>query len=340
MNLQKNKHISTLLMITLLIIITSCVTFRDQGNNPPAWLDHPYDASYPQQKFLMSVGSGVDRESALSQAYSSLANIFHTSVSSQLYSSSLTYDDAYSSYTVDQLIDQATLHSALQDIVGSEVVHMYTDANQRVWVHLALDKSKALAHYTQQAKEVEQAIQRITLASLNSREAIEKYILLVETLPLYDHLEILHQYMSVLGQSAPPSTKSKVLGEIASLASQISVSIEINVSGTFDPTTEKQLITHLSTYLTQKGFRFLSLDTVEATHLYLSFTGEFTTPVNSPLHHYVSYIAFDLYHKEKIVASGATTYRSTGVNESDALIKALRSLEKEIPLLFESLFHQ
>ncbi len=118
-------------VLLLLVMGVSCTSFG--SSKVPSWIDHPpYDKAYNEDTYLCAVGSGSTRQKAVDAALASLSQIFNAQVRSVTEVSSLSTaaTDTLGNVTfteASEMMDFGSVTSETDQIIGSEVVNVYTD---------------------------------------------------------------------------------------------------------------------------------------------------------------------------------------------------------------------
>ena len=146
---MKKRNLSELvplfsLFLVLFVLLTGCASFG-QSDREPSWINELYDRKYNEDTYLCAVGSGSSREKAVDAAFSSLSQVFNSQVRSVTTVSSISTSatDVFGTVTFtdsSQLLDQGTVSSSTDKIIGAEVVNTYIDENARVYVRVALHR--------------------------------------------------------------------------------------------------------------------------------------------------------------------------------------------------------
>jgi hypothetical protein len=135
-------------------IILICADAQEK----PAWVDTP-SAVYPQRLYVSAVGSGRDRRSAETAAFSALTSYFKQSISTEINIKDTERQANGRSDSESQMSQTIAAVSALDSLIGAEIKSAWNDAKNKSWFAAAvMEKAKCARLY---AGELDKAINEI-----------------------------------------------------------------------------------------------------------------------------------------------------------------------------------
>ena len=314
------------LLLLASILTVSCSTFST-GSAEPSWLNHPYDRTYDEQTYLCAVGSGSSRERAVEAALSSLSQVFNSQVRSvtEVTSLSTASEDALGNvkFTEDsQMFERGSITSKTDQIVGAEVVNVYTDKLGRVHARIALHRRRTAALYEEQIRQIASSISQTRRQSLASADLLRQYVLLLEVRNLAREQQALYNQLQVLLKQPQNQVLMPVERELSQLARSITIAVQVDA----DDQEAGILKNAFEQRLQQMGFSISDQRSFPLLHVqYNAISLELA---NSP-YQYVRYtLAATLRGEHEVYVSFETSNREAALSESDARTRALRSASR------------
>ncbi len=203
-------------------LLVSCVSV---GDSSPSWITQPYDAHYPEEKYLIVIGSGSSYEGAIENARTNLAYVFSSSVESNLL---ITSSDSTDGTFYEEFFELGSISSSVENVFGSEVISSAQVGDSRWYVRLALDRIATTKLYRQQIHELSQEIQRIR--SRLSGDPLMQYSNLLSAYPLAVEADALANRVWVLTKESTRAFALDLQSELRRLASAIRVDVVVHGS--------------------------------------------------------------------------------------------------------------
>ncbi|NLZ77442.1 MAG: hypothetical protein GX911_05695 [Spirochaetales bacterium] len=212
-------------LLVLIPLLVSCVSI---SHRRPAWIDRPYDGKFPEKEYLLVVGSGSSHQKAVDNARINLAAVFSSRVEAF---TRITTIDSSDGEAFDELFEQGTVSSSVEDLVGSEVVSSYTDELGQTYVRLAVDRKESARFLRTRLSELTKELEQVRLQS--STDRLERYRLLLGAYPVAREAQQLSDRIWVLTDELNPDFLTALRSELRSLAR--SISVEVLVHSETDP---------------------------------------------------------------------------------------------------------
>ncbi len=301
------RKISLLLLATLLF--SSCVTIT----KAPSWIENTYDRTYNKENYLVAVGSAESRENAINNAFSNLAQIFDSQISSTLLATSDVYQDDQLFYSSESMVDTVLVKSEADSIIGSEVVNTYVDSNNKVWVRVVLDKKKQTPFYEKELKELGTPIKKAL--KVNFDKPLESYFELLKVVKVATKHQQRVVQIFVLSGKIHPSLLKEVQILLNTLANSISVEIVVEAKEA-----KAELESTLKAHFSSLGFKVAKgpyLATVK-------YTDQLSTLTGGPYIHINWSLDISLANQREILATFKEGGRVSGLTEEDAKSRALK----------------
>lgn len=247
-----------LLGAVTLLLLSGCASPGKEST--PRWLDTLYDKQYSEDLYLCAVGSGSSREKASDAALASLSQVFNAQVRSvtTVLSRSTAQDDGTGELKfteLSEMVDQGSVSSVTDKIVGTEVVNTYIDDNARVYVRIALNRKKTAALYQKEINELDLSIMTVRRSMMAVSEPLERYFILRKALSFAHRQQNLYDQMQVLVKMGQSSTLIPLERELAGLASSVKIAIAVDSLGDHDV-----LFSAFAQSLGSLGFAVVPLD--------------------------------------------------------------------------------
>ena len=300
----------SIFILFISFLFSSCVTSTTKA---PSWIENTYDRTYNKENYISAVGSADSRENAINNAFSNLAQIFDSQISSTLLATSDVYQDDQLSFSSESIFDSILVKSEADSIIGSEVVNTYVDSNNKVWVRLVLDKKKQTPFYEKELKELEVPIKRALKVDFD--KPLESYFELLKVVDMATRHQQRVAQVFVLSGKIHPSLLKEVQTLLNSLANSISVEIVVESKRGV-----KELESTLKARFSSLGFKVAKgpyLATIKYTELLSSLTG-------GPYVHINWSLDISLANQKEILATFKEGGRVSGLSEEDAKSRALK----------------
>ena len=205
-----------ILLFVLIPFLVSCMSIPSQR---PAWIGRPYDGKYPEDKYLLVVGSGSSYQKAVENARINLASVFSSQVEAV---TRITTIDSSEGGSFDALFEQGTVSSNVEDLVGSEVVSSFTDEMGQTYVRLAVERQESARFLQTRLAELTKELAKIR--SQTSADRLERYRFLLSAYPVAQEADR-SPIESVLTKEINPDHLGALALGTAHLARSISVEV-------------------------------------------------------------------------------------------------------------------
>lgn len=247
-----------LLLFVLLFFFGGCTSLTT--GSTPRWLDGLYDKQYNEETYLCAVGSGSSREKAVDSALSSLSQVFSSQVNSvtTVLSRSTAQDDGTGQmkFTEEsEMMDQGSVTSSTDRIVGAQVVNTYSDENARVYVRVALHRTKTAELYQKEIDELDLSIMSVRREIISLSDPLERYFTLQKAVAFSKRQQNLFDQIQVLSKKSQNSTLIPLERELAVIASSVKVVVTVDsLEG------HQMIFSAFSQKLVDLGFSVVPLD--------------------------------------------------------------------------------
>jgi hypothetical protein len=317
------RHYLVVPVLLVLIMGISC-TSLGSSKVPPSWIDHPYDAAYDEDTYLCAVGSGSTRQEAVDAALSSLSQIFNAQVRSVTEVSSLSTaaTDALGNVTfteASEMMELGSITSKTDQIIGSEVVNVYTDDLGRVHARVALHRERTASLYQKQITELGSSIAQLRLRSVSADTLLGEYVLLRETRDLAKQQQALYDQLQVLLRQPQMQVLAPIDRALSALAREITIAVELPEHGSAAPV----LKTAFEQGLQEWGFATGAQNPYAVLEVW--YTVEPITMEGSPYAYARYALAVQLKDSKQVYVSYEKAERVAAMSERDALAKALKA---------------
>lgn len=321
--MKKYRIVVTIFLVTL--TLTSCRSMI-QESSAPLWIESPYDATYPENRYLCSIGVGTTRENAINAAYSSLSQIFSAKVSSVVttygYSSSESEGDSLFFTNFDSMIDQGRVESESAQIIGTQVVNTWVDSEGKVWVRIALDREKSASLYEREADELEKRVESIRNLSNQESSFASQFFLLREALPYaLSHQNFANQ-IQFLSSKRVNSLLYPLEKELKERARKITMFIEVDG---VDEMSENSLYREYASLYSDYGFQVVKQKERANTTLVVNYFVEKVSSQDSPYIHVRYTLSSEIREKDHLIEASHIEKRESALSIEDAYRSALRS---------------
>lgn len=257
--MRQVRQISLMLLLFVLLFFFGGCTSLTTGSTP-RWLDGLYDKQYNEETYLCAVGSGSSREKAVDSALSSLSQVFSSQVNSvtTVLSRSTAQDDGTGQmkFTEEsEMMDQGSVTSSTDRIVGAQVVNTYSDENARVYVRVALHRTKTAELYQKEIDELDLSIMSVRREIISLSDPLERYFTLQKAVAFSKRQQNLFDQIQVLSKKSQNSTLIPLERELAVIASSVKVVVTVDsLEG------HQMIFSAFSQKLVDLGFSVVPLD--------------------------------------------------------------------------------
>lgn len=333
---MKKQNLSGNLLILCIIMIlvgslSGCTSVEKTGREP-SWINQLYDRKYNEDTYLCAVGSGSSREKAVDAAFSSLSQVFNSKVRSVTTVSSLSTaaTDAFGTVTFtdsSEMLDQGTVSSSTDKIIGAEVVNTYIDENARVYVRVALHRDRTADLYKDEIGELSSSINQLKLQSQASSDPLSAYFTLRQAYGLAQRQQALVDQVEVLSKKKQASALPSIERQLTTLASSIRIGVKVTVLSSVEPlkaTAEESLRSAFAQSLQALGFKVVSNDKLATASLDILYTLEPVSLAGSPYEYARYELTAQLKENSRLLLSYHTSDRAAALSGKDALGKALK----------------
>jgi hypothetical protein len=201
----------------------------------PSWLDTLYDAKYKEDTYLCAVGSGSSREKAVDAALSSLSQVFNSQVKSV--TTVLSFSTAEEDFAGDvkfseasQMLDQSSITSNTDKIIGAQVVNTFIDSNKRVYVRVALDREKTAEIYQQEIFDLQRSIMDVKSKLISSNDPLTRFFTLSQAVGYAAKQQRLYDQIQVLLKKGQNSILMALIRELDEIASSVNIAIRVDAT--------------------------------------------------------------------------------------------------------------
>ncbi len=309
-------------VLLLLVMGISCTSFGT--SKVPSWIDHPYDSAYDEDTYLCAVGSGSTRQKAVDAALASLSQIFNAQVRSvtevSSFSTAATDTLGNVTFTEDsEMMDFGSVTSETDQIIGSEVVNIYTDELGRVHARVALHRERTASLYQKQISELGSSIAQLKMRSASADTLLGEYVLLLETRDMAKQQQALYDQLQVLLRKPQMQVLAPIDRILSALAQEISIAVEISENGSASPV----LKAAFEQGLQERGFATGAQNPYAVLDVW--YTVEPITMEGSPYAYARYTLAVQLKDSKQVYVSYEKSDREAAMSERDALAKALKA---------------
>ena len=321
--MRQFRQISLMLLLFVLLFFSSGCASVGKSSTSPRWLDDMYDKQYSEDVYLCAVGSGSSREKAVDSALSSLSQVFNSQVRSvtTVLSLSTANQDTMGAVKFteqSQMVDQGTVTSSTDRIVGAEVVNTYIDSNARTYVRVALHRKRTSDLYQKEIDQLDLSIMSVRREFISLSDPLERYFTLLKVVSFSRRQQDLFDQIQVLLKKSQNSTLIPLERELAVIASSVKVVV------TVDSLEYHQVIfSAFSQKLVELGFSVVPLDANPTAFLDLQYE---CTPLelkDSPYKYARYTLSAQLNSGSSTLFSYQKSEREAAMSEADAEKKAL-----------------
>ncbi len=225
---------NTIVIILVMVIISACATASQKADAPPEWLNNPY-ATYPEQLYLASIGSGDSRAQAERNAAAKLAQIFETSVSVDE-----THRQRYKEITGSELMsfedefsmDRSVRLEAEQTLINITYADSYRDNMGKVHVLAYIHRMRTADIYENKIAENADKVNQLIAQSNNSGNQLIKYAAMNAAQAVANSNQILIDQLSIISPDSKEFLNlnynmNSINQRVGELARDITFEIEI-----------------------------------------------------------------------------------------------------------------
>jgi hypothetical protein len=314
------------LVVPVLLFLVLGISCTSMGSpKVPSWIDHPYDKTYDEDTYLCAVGSGSSRQKAVDAALASLSQVFNAQVHSVTEVSSLSTaaTDTLGNVTFtesSEMMDFGSVTSETDQIIGSEVVNVYTDERGRVHARVALHRERTASLYQKQIEELSSSIAQLNMRKATAGTLLKEYVLLLESRELAKQQQALYNQLQVLLRQPQMQVLAPIDRALSALAQQISIVVEVSGNANDSPV----LKAAFEQGLQERGFATGAQDPCAILDVW--YTVEPITMEGSPYSYARYTLAVQLKdNKQEVHVSYEKADREAAMSEKDALAKALKA---------------
>jgi hypothetical protein len=253
---QKRLELRSLGVLILLFFLISCSA--TSSGPKPDWVDHQ-SKKYPENRYLLGVGSGDDEQSAEMNALSAIARIFQVAVkqSQTEISNSLTTktgDDTQSQWEVQ--FNEVTELSTQKTLEGAQIVESWVDPAQTVHKLAVLDRLKTALILEERIEELDKAVNRDVNTIRRSGDKLQVARSYYRSIQMMMKRDVYNSDLRIVNPTGQGNEFKVSLNSTSSdlrtfLAQELNMAIEIT-----GPNSEK-VKTALVESLTKSGFSVL-----------------------------------------------------------------------------------
>ncbi|OHD32000.1 MAG: hypothetical protein A2Y31_04450 [Spirochaetes bacterium GWC2_52_13] len=324
------------LVLAVVLFGVGCAGSGRIDGKTPGWVNSLYDSRYDEKTFLCAVGTGSTRENAVNAAFSSLSQVFNARVESTVshYTTStasstggeVTFTDS------DSLVDQGSLTTETDRIVGGQVVNTWVAPDSIVWVRVAIDRKKTAQLYEKDMAAIEQEVGRIRMAAAREESAVVRFFSLLPALkPALRHQQMSEQVRLLTGTSKT-SLLQAIERELDVLAQGITLGLDVRVASTGDVLAEQQITSAKSqlssafgSLFTDYGFEVSDSPEAGNTSVLVEYTVLPVPQANGPYANVRYTLSVQVKDGRQVLASYQKEQRETAMTMEDAIQRALRS---------------
>jgi hypothetical protein len=206
---------------------------RAPSAQAPAWVLAPY-GTYPESKYLATVGTGASKAEAEKSALAALGNTFGQSVSSQS-SAVRHYAEAVKGgeIKVDKSLamsESIDLSSGQKILLGAETKEAWIDGQGRHYVLVVMDKLKSGMAYSQLLDRNDEAVKALVSAEGAEKYSLDMYRRYGLAIDIADVDTQLAGTLSVLNPAAAAARQVSMGDEIRTQRLDIAQNIVFNVA--------------------------------------------------------------------------------------------------------------
>lgn len=316
------RQISLLLLFCFTLFFSSGCASMATGSSP-RWLDGLYDKQYSEDTYLCAVGSGSSREKAVDAALSSLSQVFNSQVRSvtTVLSLSTANQDAMGEVKFteqSEMMDQGTITSSTDRIVGAEVVNTYIDANARSYVRVALHRKRTSDLYQKEISELEASIMQVRRDLLSHTDPLERYFTLAKALGYARKQQNLYDQIQVLLKKSQNSNYMALQRELDGIASSVKIAITVDAKSD-----QAALKAAFSQKLVSLGFSVVESDAQSSARLHIRYDSVPLDLQDSPYKYQRYTLTAQLTSGQETLFSFQKNEREAAMSETDAEKKAL-----------------
>lgn len=317
-----------LISVVAVLLLSGCATWRQQ-ESPGSWMETLYDREYPEETYLCAVGAGSTRENAVNAAFSSLSQVFHAQVDSTIstYASSTATHEGSEVvfYDTEAMIDQGSVSTKTDLIIGAQVVNTYRAPDGMVWVRVAVHRKNTAQLYEKEMEQLEQDVAQLRMRSMQETSVLARYFRLQGALPkALAHQQLAEQVRMLTGKDRPSLLKT-IERELDGIASTVTLSLEVLVSvPEQEEQMQRQIESAFASLFHDYGFTVVNDTSRSGAKAVIGYFAAPAPASGSPYAHVRYQLSVQVIEGMQTVASYRLEKRETALNDQDAMQRALR----------------
>lgn len=316
-------------LATLCILFPLLISCATTTSAVPRWVTHTYDEVYPQSIYLAAVGSGADRDAAVDRAYTALSQVFSTAVQSTIVTSTHVGTTGGSAAAEEfsessDFFAWGEIRTLIENLVGSEVVNTYIDADGLLYARVVMHRQKSAEHYSREIATLAQQRSALARQRGNTTDPLAAWMLVNEEIALASKADTLGAQVATLTGLQPQSMLAPLMLERKRLAANIGVNIAVVAQ---EEATEKRIASALAVWVTEQGF---SLDPAGPYQLRVIYADETEEMAGSPYAHVRYHISGSVRTEKLHYLSFEASKRETALSEAQARLRAMESAAKAV----------
>ena len=167
----------------------------------PLWITSPY-SKYPENEYIVEVGSGLSQKEADTNAIEGLSAIFSRSVSSKT-DSSLSYKENAGSVDKAKSINQKVLvETSIKDLIGVEIKERWKSKNGSFYALAVLNKQKAIVIYSEKLEHCASLIDAALNIQSDEKGTFREYARYVFATAKANEMSLYNAYLAVLNPAS------------------------------------------------------------------------------------------------------------------------------------------
>ena len=187
----------------IFILLCCCLplTAARKAEKPPIWITSP-STMYPEEEYIVELGTGLNQKEADNKAIEGLAAIFNRSVLSKT-DSSLAYRENASGMDKTKNIEQhVSVLTSIKDLIGVEIKERWKSKDGNFYSLAVLNKHKAIVIYSEKAELCASVIaERLNVPS-DEKGTFHEYFRYISATSKAYEMSLYNTYLSVLNPAA------------------------------------------------------------------------------------------------------------------------------------------
>jgi len=256
--MKKFNRSSKLIILILFAFFTHCTyaqkTVALEKGNMPDWVNNP-QALYPEQQYIVGVGSGDTRKAAEYDAAGNIARVFKSKikVDQTLVENYLESQNQLSASS--QMLKRTSVNSE-QNLKNIKIARAYFSSKQGVYYVLAyLNRAETAVFYRQDIQQNNKKIRQYFTDAQQDKNKLHRYAFLKKALMLKKINQLLNQQYQILtfGKQIPAEvSKNELEKSLMQLKDQITVELIA------DPGTPPEVRDYLKEMIGRLGFKMVA----------------------------------------------------------------------------------